>query len=984
MKTSTFFSIALALIGSKVNAFNLADVQRTTSGSIVPGRYIVEFDSNAHLSSSGMKRDESISTPHEAIYKQLKERDTSYTVHQEYSDGLFIGASITLNSDNDLANLLSTEGVIDFRQVHLLSLPETVFPQTAQWPAAANLPDSTTYSSTSSSAVNSNSTTTTTSAKVTTTTTCKGFSVLGQIGAESVQASGNKGKGVKIGIIDGGVDYTREPLGGCYGKPECKFIGGYDFVGDSYNGTNSPIPDNDPFDNCYTHGTITAGLIGANSNGNKYNVVGVAPEASLLQYRVFGCNGATTDDIVLQAMQRAYNDGVDIINLSVGESSGWTESMLSVFASRLTASGVVLSISAGNRGQVGSFYSYSPGSGIGAINVGANDNAFFPAQQASVSTGHAPITYFNYQGFTPGTYPLYAFNTDPSVAADGCTIPAGTPNLKGYVVLVRRGGCALEDKAKNIYYQGGRQMLLINTQGSVPLYQNFPLDFGFVSYEDGNYLLSQIGNNHTSTNNTTLTFTFNPYQAPNVWTGNITSYFSEIGPTNDLFMAPSIVAPGTNLISIVPSTFGNWSMEIGTSFSTPLVSGASALYIASKGGSQSTSPDKVKSALQISADYLTTSKSDQTLANVAVQGSGKLNVAEALNQDRLIVSPSEILLNDSNYFASTQYLTLTNPTNKIVKYTLSNLPAGTLLSYQSGLNQSSDQPVPQVSNGANVKFSQSSVTLLPRSTWVVLLQFQQPQGLDSKRFPVYSGFIQITGGSTNVQVPYLGVAAKMKDMPILDGTSYYLGFNSPTILNENNSIQSSSGQSYNFQNGQYPTVIYRLVGGTPLLLIDLIDSNLTTTNLGFTPNYNSKRDLIGDEDVSFLEERKLNSIIDSNNDKFWKSSKTQSLISLYCQLTNFKGINCSGFNQGKSSTFGKVPILGNLYEQDFIPRSTDNIDGAGEDHLTFALKSNKFSNGTIIPNGTYKFLLRTLHITGDRSKQSDYESWVSAPFTIST
>nr|XP_018263216.1 peptidase [Kwoniella dejecticola CBS 10117]OBR85374.1 peptidase [Kwoniella dejecticola CBS 10117] len=962
MKTSVLFSLALSVLGSSVDAFNLADVKKTTSGSVVPGRYIVEFDSSAHLTSSGLKRDEGISTPHEAIYSQLKERGTDFTVHFEYSNDLFVGASITLDSDNDLANLLSADGIVDFRQVHLLNLPsQPVTAQSYQWPASS-ISNSTASKGPSSS-----------------TTSAKGFSVLSQIGAESVQAGGNKGKGVKIGIIDSGVDYTREPLGGTYAQAGSKVVGGYDFVGDSFDGTNDPQPDSDPFDNCYSHGTITAGLIGANPN--LYGVTGVAPEASLYQYRVFGCNGATTDDIVLQAMQRAYTDGVDIINLSVGETSGWTESMLSVFASRLSSAGVVLSISAGNQGQVGAFYSYSPGAGIGVINVGSSDNAFYPSQLASVSTGYGPIPYFNYKAFASGTYPLYAFTTDPSVAADGCTIPDGTPNLFGYVTLVRRGGCSLEQKAKNIYLQGGRQMFLINTPNTVPLYQNFPLDFGMISYDDGNYLLSQI-NNHTS--NTTVTFTFNPYQSPNTFTGNITSYFSEIGPTNDLYFAPSIVAPGTNMVVILPINMANWSIVDGTSYSAPLVAGSAALYINAKGGNN-VSPDKVKAALQSTSDYLRTSVSDQSIANVAVQGAGKVNIANAISPG-LVVSPSEILLNDTNYFAGTQYLTLTNPTNKIVTYKLSNLPAGTALAFQSGLNQSNDQPVPQVSSFANVRFSQSTVWLLPRTTWVVLLQFSAPTGLDAKQFPIYSGFIEISGGSNNVRVPYLGVASKMRDMPVLDPTPYYLGINTPTILDASGNVQSSSGQSYNFQNGSYPTVIYRLVGGTPLLLIDLIDSK---ANIGFTPNYNSKRSatptLEGELSLmkkAFVESRKINSI-SGNNNKWWQSSKTQSLISLYCQLTNFKGKGCSGFNTGKSNTFAKVPILGNLFESDYIPRSTDNVDGQGNDHSTFALESGpRFANGTTIPNGTYKFLMRALHITGDRTKESDYEAWVSAPFTI--
>jgi subtilisin family serine protease len=143
-----------------------------------------------------------------------------------------------------------------------------------------------------------------------------GYSNLPQIQADRIQALGNKGKGVKIGIIDSGVDYTRTPLGGCFG-PGCKIAGGYDFVGDDYDGTNDPVPDDDPFDNCYPHGTFVAGIIGANDN--EYNVTGVAPEASLYQYRIFGCTGASSDDLVIMAMQRAFNDGVDVINLSLGE-----------------------------------------------------------------------------------------------------------------------------------------------------------------------------------------------------------------------------------------------------------------------------------------------------------------------------------------------------------------------------------------------------------------------------------------------------------------------------------------------------------------------------------------------------------------------------------------------------------------------------------------------------------------------------------------
>ena len=137
-----------------------------------------------------------------------------------------------------------------------------------------------------------------------------------QIQADRVQATGNKGQGIKIGIIDSGVDYTRTPLGGCFGTG-CKFAGGYDFVGDNFNGTNEPVPDNDPFDSCYGHGTTISGIIGANDN--EYGVPGVAPEATLHMYRVFSCSGSTTDDIIIQAALRAYSENMDVINLSLGK-----------------------------------------------------------------------------------------------------------------------------------------------------------------------------------------------------------------------------------------------------------------------------------------------------------------------------------------------------------------------------------------------------------------------------------------------------------------------------------------------------------------------------------------------------------------------------------------------------------------------------------------------------------------------------------------
>jgi subtilisin family serine protease len=82
-------------------------------------------------------------------------------------------------------------------------------------------------------------------------------------------------------------------LGGGFG-PGFLIAGGYDFVGDAYTGSNTPVPDPDPMDTCFGHGTHVAGIIAAQP-GNIYNITGVAYKASLYAYRVLGCTGSVQD-----------------------------------------------------------------------------------------------------------------------------------------------------------------------------------------------------------------------------------------------------------------------------------------------------------------------------------------------------------------------------------------------------------------------------------------------------------------------------------------------------------------------------------------------------------------------------------------------------------------------------------------------------------------------------------------------------------------
>ncbi|KAF9133818.1 hypothetical protein BGW39_008861 [Mortierella sp. 14UC] len=177
-------------------------------------------------------------------------------------------------------------------------------------------------------------------------------SALNMTGVTRVHAElGLTGKGVRVGIIDTGIDYNHPALGGCFG-PGCKVAFGHDFVGDDYTGKNKPKPSGDPMD-CAGHGSHVAGIVAASDDV----VIGVAPKVLLGAYRVLGCNGSSNDDIILAALENAVKDDMDIINLSIGEPNGWPNNPVSKAVIRMMGLGIMVTVSHGNENTQGLFSS---------------------------------------------------------------------------------------------------------------------------------------------------------------------------------------------------------------------------------------------------------------------------------------------------------------------------------------------------------------------------------------------------------------------------------------------------------------------------------------------------------------------------------------------------------------------------------------------------------------------------------------------------
>ena len=171
-----------------------------------------------------------------------------------------------------------------------------------------------------------------------------------RIGSGTVHDGGNKGTGVKIGIIDSGVDYTHQDLDGVY-------TGGKDFV--------QKGRDTDGAMDVYGHGTHVAGTACAEDNG--LGVVGVAPECALYSLRVLDDRGIGSWSATIAAMDWAVANGMQVVNLSLG-SSGDPGTAVKAAFDNAEAAGLVIVAAGGNSGTPS----------------GEGNNVIYPAKYASV------------------------------------------------------------------------------------------------------------------------------------------------------------------------------------------------------------------------------------------------------------------------------------------------------------------------------------------------------------------------------------------------------------------------------------------------------------------------------------------------------------------------------------------------------------------------------------------------------------------------
>lgn len=598
---------------------------------------------------------------------------------------------------------------------------------------------------------------------------------LGLTGANIAQNTlGLTGAGIKVGIIDTGIDIDHPAFGGTgtagtTAFPSARVVAGYDLVGDAYNagGTGSaliPVPDDNP-DDCGGHGTHVAGIVGGNGGG----VLGVAPGVSFGAYRVFGCSGSSSSDIIVEAMERAYNDGMHVVNQSLGAGRQWPEYPTAQAATRMVDRGVIMVASIGNNGPGGSspdalYAAGAPGTGKKVIGVASFDNA-----QLSFTVNGTPYGFNTASGGpvapTSGSMPMGRTGTTASTS-DACTaLTAGS--LTGQVALIRRGGCTFYTKAFNAQSAGAVGVVLYNnTTGAVaPSVSGTPaitIPVVAVTADQGAVLDAAIAAGPTSLD-WSGTYVGFPYG-----TGGLISSFSSFGLAADLSLKPNIGAPGGGILSSYPLELGGLATLSGTSMSSPHVAGGVALVL--QGRAPADNIETMQVWLQNSAVPKAWSGSPTAgyLDHTFRQGAGMLDIMGAINL-KTIVRPSQFSTGESANGSTVQTLSIRNASNKSVTYDIGHVAgvaAGPNTQTGTSYAVSAFYDAP-----ATVTFSQSTVTVPSKATVSFDVTVTANSTLPDRS--LYGGYITVTpqGGGQVARVPYAGFKGDYQSTQVLTPTS---------------------------------------------------------------------------------------------------------------------------------------------------------------------------------------------------------------------
>lgn len=484
------------------------------------------------------------------------------------------------------------------------------------------------------------------------------------IGGVAAHERGFSGKGIKVGIIDTGIDYTHTMFGGAgteasykaidpsapaVGYPSAKVVGGIDLVGTKYDSISGdfknriPKPDGNPIDEA-GHGTHVAGTVAGLGDGvNTYT--GVAPDASLYAIKVFGKEGSTGDAVVIAALEYStdpnadgdLSDRLDVVNMSLGSGYGEGHILYAEAIGNTVRGGVSVVASAGNSGDT-AYVVGTPSVSEDALSVAAsvddmNHNWQFRAVRFATVDGEI---------FAEAVEAAIAKPIEQAGDVRGALVYAGLADkdfgddlkaqVSGKVAFIDRGAVTFADKIKRAADAGAVGVVVANNQPGPAFQMGGDGEFGIPAIMITQELGAKLKEAQTRGEVGIQFFTDKKIEKPELI--DTMAAFSSKGPRSlDAFVKPEIAAPGNAVISAKMGGGAEGASMSGTSMAAPHMAGVMALL---KQAHPTLSALELK-ALAVGSSKTMIDEKKQTYP-VSRQGAGRVQILQALDA-KLIAHP---------------------------------------------------------------------------------------------------------------------------------------------------------------------------------------------------------------------------------------------------------------------------------------------------------------------------------------------------------
>jgi minor extracellular serine protease Vpr len=633
------------------------------------------------------------------------------------------------------------------------------------------------------------------------------------------------GMGIKIGLIDSGIDISNPMLSGT-GMSAPGGFPRYDTQADKAY-TNSKVIVARSYVSYLSsrqsiqtavdevgHGTFVAGCAaGQQVTAPRATISGMAPGAYLGSYKVFGTpgvNDTATTAAILAAIDDAVTDGMDVINLSLGglDYVPPSEDVEAIALQRaIETNDIVVTIAAGNDGTMTHTIG-SPGTTDDAITVGAVTNSREFLASLHANTADPNLSTIGYLPASGTTVPAIASSTVidvQSLDGNGLGCSAFPSNsLSGSVALIERGNCLFSTKVANAATAGAKAVIVYNNVSpgvfNMSGLSSATIPAVMISQTDGvnlkNYIDSNPSGARVSVDNS-QTLQSVPVAA------RVISSFSSAGPNMDFGIKPDLVAVGENVYSAATTRSSallndasGFTVSGGTSFSSPMAAGAAA---ALRQRFPSLGALAIKSLLTTTASR-----------NLTVDGTNAPNVMQA----------GSGLLNMENAFAGTALFSPTNLNFGVHSYQGSYTSNSTLAI--NNISSASDQftlGFEPIVGGASITFDQNNVSIASGSLAAVRVSIQ----VASPNSGGFQGFITAKSSTTSFvyRIPYwtaVYVPDSTRVLPVSQTTS-----SSGSYKNLNDALAAAQPgnvieiqDSGNYSTGQSGIVISTNGQGVPL------------------------------------------------------------------------------------------------------------------------------------------------------------------------